>query len=489
MVWQGEKRRVSSVHDFLSDDLPSFEQLQMDLLQALSEWQQPTSEHSPLAGLFLLRSTLQWHGRTVHQATNQLLVDALAQLAIEHKNHADVLQSRYLDNEKVEHGANRLNISSATFHRRRTEAIPRLATTVLQMERAACSAHVARLTGRMEQPSYTTLFGKDVQIQKVEAQLLAQTPPWLVVIAGIGGIGKTTLADALARRMIASCAFDDIGWVTARQSLFNAGGSIAPLPQPKLTTPALIESLSMQLFGNHFGHRSYEEVLAALTDRLKTRPHLVVIDNLETLLDTELLLPTLRSLANPSKILITTRDSLFTESDLYHLVMPELDEADALALVRQEAQMRNIVEVAAASDTELHPIYETIGGNPLALRLVTGQLHVHSLDALLSDLLTARGRSVKALYDFIYRRAWSMLDETARDVLVAMPLVRESGGRFEMLAATCGLSEYDLRKALEPLVTLNLVDVRGDLQARRYFIHGLTRAFLHEQVIRWQEVE
>lgn len=479
---------MSSVHNFPSD-IPSFEQLQIDLLQALSEWQQPTREHSPLAGLFLLRSTLQRYGCTVHGATNQLLVDTLAKLAIEHSNHANVLQSRYLDNEKVEHGANRLNISSATFHRRRAEAIPLLATTVLEMERAARSAHRTQLTGRLEQPSYTTLFGKEAQLQSVEAQLLAQSPPWLVVITGIGGIGKTTLADALARRMIESCAFNDIGWVTARQNLFNAGGSIAPLPHPKLTTPALIEGLSMQFFGNHFGQRSYEEVLAAVTDRLKSSPHLVVIDNLESLRDLELLLPALRQLVNPSKILMTTRDSLFTEPDLYHAIMAELDEPDALALVRQEAQMRNIAEVAAASDAELHPIYETVGGNPLALRLVTGQLRIHSLDALLSDLMEARGSSVEALYDFIYRRAWSMLDEAARDVLVAMPLVRESGGRFEMLAATCGLSDYELRKALHTLVTLNLVDVRGDLQARRYLIHGLTRAFLHEQVIRWQEVE
>jgi hypothetical protein len=36
------------------------------------------------------------------------------------------------------------------------------------------------------------------------------------------------------------------------------------------------------------------------------------------------------------------------------------------------------------------------------------------------------------------------------------------------------------------LVRLNLVDVRGDLQQRRYSIHNLTRTFLHEQVLRWQ---
>jgi hypothetical protein len=33
---------------------------------------------------------------------------------------------------------------------------------------------------------------------------------------------------------------------------------------------------------------------------------------------------------------------------------------------------------------------------------------------------------------------------------------------------------------------LNLVDVRGSFAEHHYSIHGLTRTFLHEQVLRWQ---
>ena len=70
-------------------------------------------------------------------------------------------------------------------------------------------------------------------------------------------------------------------------------------------------------------------------------------------------------------------------------------------------------------------------------------------------------------------------------VLVMMPLVTENGGALDYLANMSGLEPGDLRHVLERLVTLNLVDRRGDLREYRYTIHGLTRAFLQQQVVRW----
>jgi DNA-binding MarR family transcriptional regulator len=54
------------------------------------------------------------------------------------------------------------------------------------------------------------------------------------------------------------------------------------------------------------------------------------------------------------------------------------------------------------------------------------------------------------------------------------------------LAEICDLDDAAVVGALDMLVKLNLVDVRGDLYQRRYTIHNLTRTFLHEQVLRWQ---
>lgn len=465
------------------------DQLSTTLQQVLTS---ATAEQAatPLTALCLFQQALRQHNGNGQAAMQQLLAEPLTALATTHPEHAAVLRSRFLQQEKVEITAQKLNISVSTLHRRRNAGAPLLAELILQMERDAHTMNQTRLTARLGSPTYTRLFGKDEQIRTLAAQLTRWDAPWIFVVAGIGGIGKTTLADALARQLLDQCCFSDIGWVTARQMLFNAGGSLTAVAQPMLTAQALVETLSYQLVGAAFtGQRSSEEALVALAQRLKSAPHLIVIDNLETVQDVETLLPTLRRLVNPSKILLTTRHSLGTEGDFYHTVVPELTMDEALALVRQEAAIRNIPQVLAASDADLYPIYETVGGNPLALRLVTGQLRIHPLAVVLADLVGARNRQAEALYTFIYERTWTLLDEEARAALIAMPLVSEQGGRFELLAATCDLPPIALRAALERLVTFNLVDVRGDLHDCRYTIHSLTRAFLHEQVIRWQERE
>jgi DNA-binding MarR family transcriptional regulator len=165
-----------------------------------------------------------------------------------------------------------------------------------------------------------------------------------------------------------------------------------------------------------------------------------------------------------------------------------LNAEDALSLVRQEAQMRNLPDLAGADEATLQRIYATVGGNPLALRLVVGQTHIHPLERVLTALQTAQGYRVEQLYHYIYWQAWTQLDTAAQQALLLMPLVTESGGDLDYLtsmAAAAGLSAITVSDALERLVALSLVDSRGGLHERRYTIHALTRTFLQEQVLKW----
>jgi hypothetical protein len=198
------------------------------------------------------------------------------------------------------------------------------------------------------------------------------------------------------------------------------------------------------------------------------------------------LLDVLQRWVGPSKFLLTSRRSLFDTPGVYPYRLPELSQNDSLALVRHEARQRNLPILADAPTDQLEAIHRTVGGNPLALRLVVGQTLVHSLDHVLADLKGAQGRAAEQLYTYIYHSAWNHLDERARQILLLMPLVNETGGDLALLA---GIAEEDpgqLRPVLEQLIALNLVDSRGSLTDRTYSIHSLTRSFLHEQVLRWK---
>lgn len=465
------------------------DELQENLQQALAEWNQSSRMESPLEHLYLYRRLIQENHGNVQHTSNAILNQALEQLGVEYGEHADILRSRYIENLKVDFAASQLNISQATFHRKRNEALPLLSQIVTRMEMAERIAHRSRMEQRLELSAAPFVLGHDARIVQLLELIETQATPWLFALVGLGGIGKTTLADTLARRLITSEHYYGVGWVTAKQLLFNAGGSLTSKDPPMLSSAILVERLCKQLLGPQFAltQRSTEEALHLLEEYLHAYPHFIVIDNLETVNDVEALLPLLRRLSNPSKFLFTTRHSMYDEMDIYHLVVPELEWKDALGLIHHEIEARNIGLARNAKETELFPIYETVGGNPLAIRLVVGQLHRHSLSAILSDLVNARGGRTEALYTYIYWQSWSQLTPTEQDVLVAMPLVNEQGGKFELLAAMCQLDEGELREAVDTLAMVNLVEVRGDLHERRYTIHSLTRSFLHEQVIQWQQ--
>jgi len=137
----------------------------------------------------------------------------------------------------------------------------------------------------------------------------------------------------------------------------------------------------------------------------------------------------------------------------------------------------------------LHPLVNTVGGNPLALRLVTGQLHLLALPQVIENLREARGKKTEDLYRFIYWDAWQRLPAEARDVLMLMPLFAGDGADLAAISRVSDLPHDPLMQALEYLVKLSLVNVAGDLHHRRYSIHRLTETFLLREVIKWQGEE
>ncbi len=458
--------------------------------QALTLWHQSDAHGSPLAELLLWQLVHQNGSSSVRRATNQVLLDALSRLASDDPEAQRLLELRFLREESAARIAPMLNVVEGTVWRKQRDAIGRLTEIIQAQETKVYQDRVNRFVGRLPGTADRALFGIDDHLVALAKKVKAEDAPYFIAIEGIGGIGKTTLACALVRQLLGNAHWHEVAWVTAQQQIFNGGGAIKPITRPALTSEALVDALVEQLLREEIGTSalSMAQKHAMLQQRFRTHPHLVVIDNLETLQDIEALLGTLREWFNPTKFILTSRISRYYETDIYHFIVPELSKTDALLLIRTEATVRNNQSLAAAADDDLRPIYETVGGNPLALRLVVGQTHIHSLGHVLADLQEARGRSVEQLYHYIYWQVWNNLDELAQQALLLMPLVTEAGGDIAYLTAMAaggGLAAEDVGNALERLVAQNLVDSRGGLHERRYTIHALTNTFLQEQVLKW----
>ncbi|MCB0196311.1 MAG: hypothetical protein KDJ65_30445 [Anaerolineae bacterium] len=415
----------------------------------------------------------------------QLLLDLLEQLGEVSSEAALLLRRRYIDDKTGFAVANAMGISESGFYRRRRDALRTLADLAEAQEAAIRVSHTARLESRLEPSSYHKLFDPR-NLRDQIGQLLGSRPDIrLFCLAGIGGIGKTSLADALARHFIAEGRFEEIAWVTARQQQFTSWGEIRETNRPALTVDEFVISLDHQLHEAPVPPRPADQSIAALKLRMNQKSTLIILDNLETVADLEELLPVMRDLSQVGWILVTSRVSLHDRGDIHTTNLDELDYNAAEALIRDEARRRGIEELTTATDESIEAIYRTAGGNPLALKLIIGQIQVRSISRVLTDLSDARGQQAAALYEFIYHQAWEMLDDTTRRVFIAMPLAARPGTTLDHLSTVTRIDETELYPALDLLIRMSLVNVGGTIDERRYSIHRLTETFLHKQVTKW----
>lgn len=467
------------------------EKLQTEVHAALRAWHKTSgTARNLLAGLLLVqeqRRNIAKDGSPTKQrlATNRILLEGIEELASQDETTARILRLRFAEDNSLLMVANKLNTSEHTVSRLQRAAIERLAQIIQGRESALRETRAQTIETRLPPPSYTRLFGFDDACTGLKTQLLqTSSGPWVIAIVGIGGIGKTALADRVTRQVVRQFQFDGVFWLRIEHQTMSGRSQ-----SPSLTYESLITDLAQRLWPDGLEGLSLQQRQVQVRQRLKAQPHLVVIDNLESEADTAYLLERLNDLAQPSKFLLTSRTRLSDLATVFNFSLNELSLPDANNLIRHHAQDIGATSVATATEADIEAIYDVTGGNPLALKLVVSLLDMLPLPQILSNLKRGRQGSVEELYRHIYWQTWQLLSANARKLLKAMPLVAESGGTPNYLQRLSDLSELQLWPALQELRNRSLLEVRGTTQEKQYGIHRLTETFLHTEIIHWPEVD
>lgn len=449
--------------------------------QALKAWHSQ-SRGGLLNDLVLARSALDALTVSPRLATNQILMDGLDQLKQVDADASDLLQRRFLDQQTAQAVAYRRNLTEDSVYQQQRAAIVQLAQVIWDQEMSLRRSLAQRSIARLEPPTYTRLFGVAEMLSQLRARVEDPTGPWILTLEGMGGIGKTSLADALARDLAYGVCFQDIAWISVRQRFFRLPGSIEALPAPPGLSPTELVDRLIEQFGLvSLKRQSDHEKWQGMKAYLQSHPSLIVIDNLETLPDYRLLADKLRELTHPSKFLLTTRYSLRGESSVYIVQLQGLPRTETLAFIRYEAELQNLPELAQAPEATLAAIYELTQGNPLACKLIIGQVHTFTLSTILGRLKQAQDSTADEFLAFIYADAWQTLDVKHRHVLQAMLAVPDVGGSLEHIASITGLDVNEAAACLHRLTILSLVTVLGGLNERRYALHPLAQTFIAQQ--------
>jgi hypothetical protein len=393
----------------------------------------------------------------------------------------ELIRERFENRRDVLTVANRLNVSESTLFYRQRQAVSLLTDILILHEDIASSEWRVVMQNRLGIPSYELLVGIEEPEKILKAALFHETSNFIISIDGIGGLGKTALADYLARQIIQTTEFDEIAWVTAKHTHLSMLGRLQiESGRPALTLPLLIENLFTQ-FNVAQNHENMTQLQRQrlLHRFIKERRCLIIIDNLETVADYRNLLPELNKWQNPSKFLLTSRIRLLAEPGIFSYSHKELDEKAALQLIRQEAQRAGFTDLVLAKDSELLQIFNVVGGNPLALKLIIGQLRFYSLSSVLERFSQNKDNNLnEGIFDYIFREIWESLDNNSKTILISLTQAGESGFTVEHLVTVAELSESIMYECLTDLVLISLVDITGSIMQRRYRLHRLTELFL-----------
>lgn len=369
------------------------------------------------------------------------------------------------------------------FRRRVESGVRKLVRVLREAEqRAHQSNHAAYLRAGLNSPEYHLLYGVDGLRAQLVRQLTQAGGPLFVSLEGMGGIGKTALARAAAELLAEQAGLAGLIWISARSEKLTAGG-IEPLDEAAQSLTDVVNQLWQKLGLGSVDSLSTDEKLLRLAPILANTRYLVVIDNLETVADSQLLIPRLHALAGATRFLITSRESLSAFGFVETYRVPELSPGDSAALLTAETGRLGQGAVALER-ADLDRIYDTVGGVPLALKLVAAQVVVMPVDRCL-DGLRPSGRRPEALFEYIYRHTWRLLSDPARRLLFAIhDTITPDGARLRWLnqmGAGAGLSADEFAGALAELHRYSLLEISSAPDDRYYRLHRLTIMFLRNE--------
>ncbi|WP_186762842.1 tetratricopeptide repeat protein [Lentzea tibetensis] len=303
------------------------------------------------------------------------------------------------------------------------------------------------------EPDFT---GRTAELARLAEQLRPGQDERAVVVsavAGLGGVGKTTLAVKAAHDAVAA------GWFPGGVLFLNLHGySPEGRVQPADALATLLRDLGAPVPPNLAGRESlYRTELAR-----RTEPMLILLDNASS---SDQVLPLLPN-SRVHRVLVTSRHSL-GDLGATPIDLNVLDEADTAKLVENSLRTRLPDDRRVRDDPAAVALLgELCGHLPLALGIATSMLAddpempiSELVDALrgettrLKELVYGENHAVRATFDLSFHR----LTEAQQRMFALLALHPGKQVGVRSAAALAGVTEREARRTLDDLRRAHVV--------------------------------
>ncbi|MFD6968531.1 NB-ARC domain-containing protein [Streptomyces sp. NPDC059979] len=349
---------------------------------------------------------------------------------------------------------------------------------------AASTSGTASQEGAAQVPPIGFIGRRDILATLLAALRNPQIP--LITLKGMGGIGKTALAQEAVRTLADEDLFSTIFWRSTQTERF-IGEGVVRTEVSDYSFDALLDDLlqhSQLVWSADASTVTKEQIVRNwLAD--SDSQVLIVLDNLETVRDRDALVASLIDILGRGKILITSRYSILRER-AFSLDLGGLSRQDSIAFLARTAERQNNANLMSADPDTLARIRDVAGGAPLAMQLISGQMDYQPVEQVLRVVEEAGFNDLSyAFYSFLFRRIWDELDGPARKVLVAMRHF-EGNPTASAIQHTANVIDDEFYPATARLGQRSmLVMTRG--REARYSLHPLTRYFINTDIVaRWE---
>jgi tetratricopeptide (TPR) repeat protein len=331
-------------------------------------------------------------------------------------------------------------------------------------------------------PDYTRLVGREDQLSRLRKLLRSDDRVFQIALVGVGGVGKSALAQAIALEMIERYGsmeekdrFDCIIWASAKEEVLTLYGR----------EPAMASGMGVHTLEHVFSRiaavlekesittappAQQADVVRAVLQSLRC---LLIIDNFESVTDNRIK-PFLRELPAPSKVIITSREG-FDVADVLRLYGLAPDAAKELA--NDEAQRHGLT----LTMEQHNQLLSVTHGIPLAIRLGVARYAAGEVfEAVIRWLGDADGDITDYCITGQVQLAWSR-DPNARSILLACSLFSmDVGASPEALGYVADISRYGRDRAITVLLRLQLFQVE---HPGRYRMLPITQRFARTQFL------